>query len=107
LKEEHRLRVFENMMLRRIFRSKRNDVRGEWRRLLNKEVYTLCSSPNIIRMIRSKRLRREGHVARMRERRGACRDLVGKSERKRPPGRPRRRWENNFKINIQEVVWWA
>jgi hypothetical protein len=82
LMEEGRLRVFENKVLRRIFGPKRDEVRGEWRRLHNKELYALCSSPNIIRVMKSRRLRWAGHVARMGERRGAYRALVGKPEGK-------------------------
>jgi hypothetical protein len=81
-------------VLRRIFGPKRDEVTGEWRRLHNKELYALYSSPNIIRVIKSRRLRWAGHVARMGERRGAHRALVRKSEGRTPLGRPRRRWEN-------------
>jgi hypothetical protein len=77
LREECRLRVFENKVLRRILGPKRVDVTGEWRRLHNEELYALYSSPNIIRLIKSRRLRWAGHVARMGERRGAYRALVG------------------------------
>jgi hypothetical protein len=103
LREESRLRVFENKVLRRIFGSKRDEVTGEWRRLHNKELYALNSSPNIIRVIRSRRLRWAGHVARMGERRGAYRALVGKPEGRRPLGRPRRRWKDNIKMDLREV----
>jgi hypothetical protein len=91
-REECRLRVFENRVLRRIFGPKRDEVTGEWRRLHNKELYALYSSPNIIRVMKSRRLRCAGHVARMGERRGPCRVLVGKPEGRRPLGRPRHRW---------------
>jgi hypothetical protein len=91
--------VFENKVLRRIFGPKR-----EWRRLHNKELYALYSSPNIIRVMKSRRLRWAGHVARVGERRGAYRALVGKPEGRRPLGRPRRRWED-IKMNLQEVGW--
>jgi hypothetical protein len=80
LREECRLRAFKKKVLRRIFGPKRDEVTGEWRRLHNKELYALYSSPNIIRVIMSRRLRWAGHVARMGERRGAYRALVGKSE---------------------------
>jgi hypothetical protein len=80
LREVCRLRVFENKVLRRIFGPKRNDVTGEWRRLYNKELYTLYSSPNIIRVIKSRRLRWAGHVARMGDSRRSYRALVGKPE---------------------------
>jgi hypothetical protein len=99
LREECRLRVFENKVLRRIFGPKRDEVIGKWRRLHNKELYALYS-PNIIRVIKSRRLRLAGHVAHMGARRGAYRALVGKPEGRRPPGRPRRRWEDNIKMDI-------
>jgi hypothetical protein len=84
LTEECRLRVFENKVLRRIFGPKRDEVTGEWRRLHNKELYALYSSLNIIRVIKSRRLRWAEHVARMGERRGAYRYLVGKPEGRIP-----------------------
>jgi hypothetical protein len=102
LREECRLRVFENMVLRRKFGPKRDEVKGEWRRLHNKELYALYSSPNIIRVIKSRRLRWAGHVACMGESKGAYRVLVGKPEGRRPLGRPRHRWEDNIKINLTE-----
>jgi hypothetical protein len=101
LKEECRLRVFENRVLRRIFGPKRDEVTGEWRRLHNKELYALYSSPNIIQVIKSKRLRWARHVACMGERRGAYRALVGKPEGRRQLERPRRRWEDNIKMDLQ------
>jgi hypothetical protein len=82
---------------------KRDEVTGEWRRLYNKELYALYSSPNIIRVIKSRRLRWAGHVARMGERRGAYRAFVWKPEGRRPLGRPRRRWEYNIKMDLREV----
>jgi hypothetical protein len=91
LREECRLRVFENRVRRRRFGPKRDEVPGEWRRLHNKELYALYSSPNIIRVIKSRRLRWAEHVARMGERRGAYKALVGKPEGRRPLGRLRRR----------------
>jgi hypothetical protein len=87
--EERRLRVFENRVLRRIFGPERNEVAGEWRRLHNKELYALYSSTNIIRVIKLKRLRWAGHVARMGERRGTYRVWWGKPEGRRPLGRPK------------------
>jgi hypothetical protein len=87
LREECRLSVFEIRVLRRIFGPKRDEVTGEWRRLHNKKLYCLYSSPNIIWMIKSRRLRWGGHVARMGERRGAYRVLVGKPEGMKPLGR--------------------
>jgi hypothetical protein len=103
LREESRLRAFENKVLRRIFGPKRGEVTGEWKRLHNKELYALYSSPNIIRVIKLRRLRWAGHVAHMGERRGAYRALMGKPEGRRPLGRPRCRWEDNSKMDHQEV----
>jgi hypothetical protein len=103
LREEHRLRLFENKVLR--FRPKRDEVTGEWRRLHNEELNDLYSSPNIIRMIKSRRMMQAGHVARMGEGRGAYRILVRRPEGRRPLGRPKRRWENNIKMDLQEVGW--
>jgi hypothetical protein len=107
LRKEHRLRVFENRVLRRIFGPKRDEVTGEWRRLHNEELNYLYSSPNIIREFKSRRMRWAGHVARMGEGRGAYRILVGRLEGRRPLGRPRRRWEDNIKMYLQEVGWGA
>jgi hypothetical protein len=104
-REECRLRVFENKVLRRIFGPKRDEVTGEWRRLRNKVRYALYSSPNIIRVIKSRILRWAGHVARMGERGGAYRALVGKPEGRRPLRRPRRRWEDNINMDLREVGW--
>jgi hypothetical protein len=99
------LRVIENLVLRRIFGPKREEVTGEWRKLHNEELCDLYYSPNIIRMIKSRRMRWEGHVARMGERRGVCRDEVGKVEGKRQLRRFRRGWEDNIKMGLQEVGW--
>ena len=99
LREERKLRVFENVVLRRIFGPRRDEVTGEWRRLHN-DLYT---SPNIARVIKSRRMRWVGHVARMGEERGAYRVLVGKPEGKRQLGRPRRRWVDNIRMDLQEV----
>jgi hypothetical protein len=99
LREECRLRVFENRVLRRIFGLKRDEVTGEWRRLHNKELCALYSSRNITRVIKSRRLRWAGHVARMGERRVAYRALVGKPEGRRPLERPRRRCEDNIEMD--------
>ena len=103
LREERRLRVFEKRVLRRIFGPKRDEVTGEWRTLHNEELNDLYSSPNIVWVIKSRRIRWAEHVARMGERRGLYRVLVGKPEGKRPLGRPRRRWEENIKMDLQEV----
>jgi hypothetical protein len=92
--------VFENRVLRRIFGPKRDEVTGDWRKLHNEELHKLYSSPNIIRMIKSRRMRWAGYVARMGEKRNLYRILVGKSEGKRPVGRPRCRWVDNTKINL-------
>jgi hypothetical protein len=86
LREEHRLRVFENRELRRIFGPKRDEVTGDWRKLHNAELHNLYSSPNIITMTKSRRMRWAGHVARMGETRNAYRILVGKPEGKIPLG---------------------
>ncbi|KAJ4425576.1 hypothetical protein ANN_27771 [Periplaneta americana] len=100
LRKEHRLRVFENKVLRKIFG---DEVTGEWRKLHNTELHALYSSPDIIRNIKSRRLRWAGHVARMGESRNGYRVLVGRPEGKRPLGRPRRRWEDNIKMDLREV----
>jgi len=89
--EEMKLRVFENKVLRRIFGSRRDEVTGDWRRLHNEELNDLYSSPNIVWVIKSRRMRWAGHVTHMGEERGVYRVLVGKLEGKRPLGRPRRR----------------
>jgi len=81
----------------------RFQVTGEWRKLHNEDLNDLYSSPNIVRVIKSRRMRCSRHVAQMGERRGAYRVLVGKPERKRPLGRPRHRWEDNIKLDLQEV----
>ncbi|KAJ4446816.1 hypothetical protein ANN_13514, partial [Periplaneta americana] len=103
LREEQRLRVFENKVLRKIFGVKRDEVTGEWRKLHNTELHALYSSLDIIGNIKSRRLRWTGHVARMGESRNAYRVLVGRPEGKRPLGRPRRRWEDNIKMDLREV----
>ncbi|KAJ4433757.1 hypothetical protein ANN_16069 [Periplaneta americana] len=103
LREEQRLRVFENKILRKIFGAKRDEVTGEWRKLHNAELHALYPSPDIIRNIKSRRLRWAGHVARMGESRNPYRVLAGRPEGKRPLGRPRRRWEDNIKMDLREV----
>jgi hypothetical protein len=103
LRDEHRLSVFENRVQRRIFGTKRDEVKGGWRKLHNEELHNLCSSPSIIRVIKSRMMRWAGHVARMGEKRNVCRLLVGKPEGKRPLGRPRRKWENNIKADTVQI----
>jgi hypothetical protein len=96
--------VFENRVLR-ISGPKRDEVTGDWRKLRNEELHNLYSSPNIIRMIKSRRMRWSGYAARMGETRNAYRILVGKTEGKRPLGRPRCRWVDNIKIDLREIGW--
>ena len=91
------------MVLRRIFGPRRDEVTGEWRRLHNEELNDLYSSRNIVRVIKSRRMRWAWHVARMGEERGMCRVLVGKPEGKIPLGSPRRRWVDNIRMDLQEV----
>jgi len=105
LREERRLRVFENRVLRRIFEPKRDEVTGEWRKLHNEELNNLYCSPNIVRVIKSRRMRWVGLVARMGEERGVYRVLVGKPEGRRPLGRPRRRWEDNIRMDLLFGKW--
>jgi hypothetical protein len=103
LRKERRLKVFENRVLRRVFGPKRDEVTGEWRKLYNEELNDLYTLPNIVRVVKSRRMRWAWHVARMGEGRGVHRVLVGKPKGKRPLGRPRRRWEDNIKMDLQEV----
>jgi hypothetical protein len=103
LREECRLRLFENKVLRRIFGPRSYEVTWECRRIHNEELYALYSFANINRVIESRRLRWEEHVARMGERRGTYKVLAGKPAGRRPLGRPRRRWENNIKMDLREV----
>jgi len=103
LREERRLRVFENRGLRTLFGPKRVEARGKWRKLHNEELNDLYFLPNIVRVIKSRRMKWVGHVARMMEERGVYRILVGKPEGKRPLGRTGRRWEDNIKMDLQEV----
>jgi hypothetical protein len=105
IREEHRLRVFENRVLRTIFGLKRDGVMGEWRKLHGEELRDLYSPPSVIRIIKSRRMRWAGHVARMEEMRNAYRLLAGKPEGKRPLGRPRSRWVGNIRMNLGEVGW--
>ena len=103
LRDERRLRMFENKLLRRVFGPKRDEVTGEWRKLHNEELSDLNSLPNIVRVVKSRRMRWPRHVARIGEGRGVHRVLVGKPEGKRQLGRPRPRWEDNIKMDLQEV----
>jgi hypothetical protein len=102
LREEHRLRVFENRVLRRIFGPKREED-GSRRKLHNDELHCLYSSPNIVRVIKSRRMRWAEHVASMGEGRGVYRVLVGRPEGKKPLGRLRRMWEDNIKMDLRET----
>jgi hypothetical protein len=95
--------VFENRVLRRIFVRKRDEVTGEWRKLHNKELHNLYSSPDIIRQVKSRRMRWAGHVARMGEERKLYKVLVGKPEGKRPLERPRCRWGNGIRMDLREI----
>jgi hypothetical protein len=101
IREEHRLRVFENRILRRIFGPKRKEVTGEWRKLHNVELHSLYSSPNIIKHIKSRRMRWAGHVACMGEE--CVQVLMGKPEGKRPLGRPRRRRKDGIRMDLRET----
>jgi len=100
LREERKLRVFENMVLWRIFGPRKDEVTGEWRRLHNEELNYLYPSPNIVRVIKSRRMRWAGHVAHMGVERGVYRVLLGKPEGKRSLGRPRRRWVDNIRMDL-------
>jgi hypothetical protein len=104
LREEHRLRVFENRVLRRIFCPKRDEVTGEWMKLHNEEVHNLYSSPDIIGQVKSRRMRWAGHVARMGEERKLYKVLIGKPEEKSPLGRPRHWWEDGIRMALREIV---
>ena len=95
--------MFENMVLRRIFGVRRDEVTGEWRRLHNEELNDLYSLPNVVRVIKWRRMSWAGHVARMGEEMGVYRVLVGKPEGRRPLVRPRRRWVDNIRMDFQEV----
>jgi hypothetical protein len=92
-----------NRVLRRIFGPKRDEMTGGWRKLLNKELHGLYSSPGIVRLIKARRMRWAEHVARIGEVRGAYKIMVGKPEGRRPVGRPRCRWEDNIKIDLREI----
>jgi len=105
LREDRKLRVFENMVLRRIFGPRRDEVTGEWKRLHNEELNDLYSSPNIVRVIKSRRMRWAGHVARMGEERGCIGPCWG-NRREGDLGRTRRRWVDNIWMDLQEVGCW-
>jgi hypothetical protein len=95
----------KNWVLRRIFGPKSDEVMGEWRKLHSEELHNLYSSPDIIRQIKSRRMRWAGHMARMGKERKLYKVLVGKPEGKRPLGRPRRRWEDGIRMNLRETGW--
>jgi hypothetical protein len=102
LREEHGLRFFGNRVLRRIFGPKREED-GSWRKLHNDELHSLYSSPNLVRVIKSRRMRWVEHVARVGEGRGFYRVLIGRPVSKRPLGRPRRRCEDNIKMDLRGI----
>jgi hypothetical protein len=102
-REEHRLRVFENRVLRKIFGPKRDEVTGEWRRLHSEELCALYFSPNIFQVIKSRRMRWAGHVTRMEDTRGAHSILMGRPDGKRSLGKPRHRCEDNIKMDFKDV----
>jgi hypothetical protein len=99
--------VFENRVPRRIYGPKRDEVTGDWRKVHNEELHNLYSSPNVIRMIKSRSVRLAGYLARVGETRNAYRILVGKPEGKRSLERERRRWVDNIKINLREMGWYG
>jgi len=100
--KECRLKVFENRILRRIFGPKR-DENGEWRRLNNEEFHSLYRSPNVVRVIKSRRLRWAGHIARMEDGSSSFKILTGKPTGKRPLGRPRSRWKHNIRLDLEVI----
>jgi hypothetical protein len=103
LREEQRLRVFENRVLRRIFGPKKDEVTGEWRKLHSEELHNLYSSPDIITQIKSRRMRWARHVARREGK--VYRVSVGKPQGKRPLGRQRSRWEDGIRMDLGEIGW--
>jgi hypothetical protein len=103
VREEHKLRVFENRVLRRIFVPKWDGVTGGWRKLHNDDLHNLYPPPSIIGIIKSRMMRWVGHVARIGEKRNVHRLLVGKPVENRPLGRPKRRWINNIKMDLLEI----
>jgi hypothetical protein len=102
LRDGHTLRVFENRVLRRIFGPKREE-HGSWSKLHKDKLHNLYSSPNIVRVMKSRKMRWEGHIARMGEGKGVCEVLVWRHEGKRPLGRPRHRWKDNIKRDLREI----
>jgi hypothetical protein len=104
LREEHGLEVFENRMLRRIFELKRNEIIGGWRKLHSEKLHNLCFSPNINRVIKSRKIRWAEHVALMAGKRNAYWSLVGKQEGERPLRRPRHSWEYNIKMDLRKKM---
>jgi hypothetical protein len=107
LREDHRLRVFENRVLRRIFGPKWDEVTGEWRKLHNEELHNLYSSPNIIRQIKLRRMRWVGHVACVGEDGNVYKVLVGNPKGKKPLGRPRHRWVDGMIMDLREIGLWG
>jgi hypothetical protein len=105
LREERKLRVFENRVLRRVFGPKRDEVTGEWRKLHYEELSDLYSLPNIVRVAKSRKMRWAGHVVPMGDGRGVHRVLVGKPDGRRPLGRPILRWEDNGSSGSGRGLW--
>jgi hypothetical protein len=105
VREEHRLRMLENRVLRRMIGPKRDEVTGQWKNLHNGEPHNLCLSTDIIRQIKSRRMKGAGHVARMGDGRNVYKGLVGNPEGKRPLGRQRHRWEDGLRVDLREIGW--
>jgi hypothetical protein len=105
LREEHRLRVFDNMVLRRIFGPKRDEVAGEWKKLHKEELHNLYSPPNIIRQMKSRKMRWVEHVTRMGQERKVYKVLVRKPEGKRPLIRPSLKWKCGIRMDLREIGW--
>jgi hypothetical protein len=105
LREEHKMGMFVGRVLRRILGSRTHEVKGGWRKLHNKELHNLCSSPSIIRMFKSRSIRWRGHVAQMGEERNAYKILVGKPEEKRPLRKPRHSCMYNIKLDLGVIGW--
>jgi hypothetical protein len=105
LRGEHRLRAFENRVMRRIYGPNRDEVRGDWRRLHSGELHNLYLFQNTITQFKSRRIRWAGNVARMGAERNLYKALVGKPEGKRPLGRTRRRWVDWFNMDLLEICW--